>query len=247
MNIVTDYPIPVEIVPFSTIDVPGHISCIVFFDGCNLNCTFCQNYQLLEKKDWKGIEIGEIIDKMEKNGFIDAISLSGGEAVLKPNLERFISHVKFFTKKKLGIDLYVNLDTNGLSLKPLKRVLKYVDKVTIDVKASDKNSIEVTRPSMQMGSYLGSVVDAMRAVKDGGKEVSARITYSPSWIEERDLVDIGRTLASAGLFIPISIQRFLKRNVREVAMGYVSPTNDELVKAGEVLMGTGMHVNVSFK
>lgn len=117
----------------SLIEYPGKISAIVFLAGCNLRCQFCyvKDLVLPERiKRIKGISEDDALSFLEeRKGFLDAVSISGGEATLNPDLPMFIKKIK-----KMGY--LVELETNGTNPEMLKKLVeeKLLDYVAIDIK-----------------------------------------------------------------------------------------------------------------
>lgn len=115
----------------STIDFPGILSCVIFTRGCDLNCFYCHNRNLL-------YHFGESLDDdsvwsflHKRKGLLDGVVISGGEPTLQNDLTEFITSVK-----ELGYK--VKLDTNGLHPGKVEELCKkkLLDYVAVDVKAS---------------------------------------------------------------------------------------------------------------
>lgn len=111
----------------SLIDYPGEIASVVFFQGCNLNCSYCHNPELIPQSrgyNYDEYEIKEFIES--RKNYITAVVLTGGEPLLQP-ISSFIEWVK-------SLGLKVKLDTNGTMPDDLSRVVHMVDYVAMDVK-----------------------------------------------------------------------------------------------------------------
>ena len=118
---------------FSMVDFEGKIACTVFTGGCNLRCPFCHNGSLVIG-DVKANQIddGEVMEYLEKRrGLVDAVSVTGGEATLQPDLADFLRRVR-------ALGYITKLDTNGLRPDVLKSLLDegLVDYVAMDIKNS---------------------------------------------------------------------------------------------------------------
>ncbi len=114
-------------------DYPDHISCIIFTQGCNMRCPFCQNSSLIPMQGTSEedmINEDEIISYLRlRKKVLNGITISGGEPTLQPDLKDFIRKIK-----EIGID--VKLDTNGINYEILKDLIdeKLVDYVAMDIK-----------------------------------------------------------------------------------------------------------------
>lgn len=120
-----------KIISISTIDWHGRSSHVIFFNGCNFRCPYCQNYKLLDCKrlvDIEKIERGILDAKM----FISAVVFSGGEPTMQP--DGLIRIAKFV--KRQG--LLVGIQTNGSFPDVLRELVKrkLADKIFLDIKAS---------------------------------------------------------------------------------------------------------------
>ena len=112
------------------LDYPGKIACIIFTQGCNFKCTFCQNSDLIKNKDESIIKEQEILDYLEKRKkVIDGIVISGGEPTIQKDL-------KGFCKKVKDLNLLVKLDTNGSNPSVIKDLIDnhLIDYVAMDIK-----------------------------------------------------------------------------------------------------------------
>lgn len=114
------------------LDFPGKVACTVFTGGCNFRCPFCHNALLvLGSEAVKGeYSTEEILSFLEKRvGLLDGVAITGGEPLLQPDIEDFISRVK-------AMGYAVKLDTNGSFPDKLISLVdkKLVDYVAVDIK-----------------------------------------------------------------------------------------------------------------
>ena len=115
-------------------DYPNHISCIIFTQGCNMKCPFCQNSTLIPMDSKNLIPENEVLNYIEsRKNFINGITISGGEPTVQNDLKDFIIKVK-----KIGLD--IKLDTNGINYNLLEDLInnKLVDYVAMDIKNTMK-------------------------------------------------------------------------------------------------------------
>ena len=115
---------------YSSLDYPGKMALVLFIPGCDLRCKYCHNPQLLKNESLSRWDIEEVEEEIDKNvDFIDAIVISGGEALLH------IDVVKHYIQKAKEFDLLIKLDTNGLHPENLNQIIDDLDYVAIDIKA----------------------------------------------------------------------------------------------------------------
>ena len=113
-------------------DYPDHISCIIFTQGCNMKCPFCQNSELIPTDSTLLVDEKEILDYLTlRKNVLNGVTISGGEPTIQKDLKDFIKKVK-----EIGYD--VKLDTNGLNNKVLEELVNenLIDYVAMDIKNS---------------------------------------------------------------------------------------------------------------
>ena len=111
-------------------DYPDHMSSIIFTQGCNMRCPFCQNSTLIPLDAENLIDEKEIFEYLDlRKNVLNGVTISGGEPTIQKDLKHFISLVK-----QLGLD--VKLDTNGTNFNILKELIdeKLIDYVAMDIK-----------------------------------------------------------------------------------------------------------------
>ena len=163
-------------------DYPDHVSYIVFTQGCNMRCPYCQNSTLIPIDTNVGLidedEIFEYI-KRRKN-LIDGVTISGGEPTLQRDLKDFIKKVKQVS----GLD--IKLDTNGTNYQLLKEL---IDEGLIDYVAMDiKNSLEKYGMTYGIsGINKDNILKSIELLKQSSVDYEFRTTIIA---EHHDLQDI---------------------------------------------------------
>ena len=114
------------------LDWPGKVACTVFLGGCDFRCPFCHNGDLVIGPFPDSICEGEFLSYLKKrSGLLDGVCVTGGEPLLRPDLEHFLANIK-----DLGFP--VKLDTNGTHPAALRRLWErgLIDYVAMDLKNS---------------------------------------------------------------------------------------------------------------
>lgn len=179
---------------FSMVDFEGKICCTVFTGGCNLRCPFCHNGALVIG-DVKANQIDddEVIEYLKKRkGLVDAVSVTGGEATLQPDLADFLRRVR-----ELGYT--IKLDTNGLRPDVLKSLLdeELVDYVAMDIKNSpEKYAMTVGLKSVD----LDKINESMRIVKQSGVNHEYRTTIIEEFHTLEDMQKIADWVSGANAY-----------------------------------------------
>ena len=103
----------------------------VFFSGCNLNCVYCQNYEISQKESVKELTIEELSNeflRLQKEG-ANNINLVTGFALVP----QIIEAIKIAKQKGLNIPIIYN--TSGYeSLETIKLLNGYIDVYLPDLK-----------------------------------------------------------------------------------------------------------------
>lgn len=134
----------------------------VFFSNCNLNCVFCQNYEISQEGKGKEITIdnlAEIFIKQQKSG-IHNINLVTPTSYVP----QIIEAIKI--AKKEGLNLPIIYNTNGYeNLETVKMLDGYIDIYLPDLKYADNN---VAKKYSKIDNYFQT---ATKAIKEMVKQV----------------------------------------------------------------------------
>lgn len=154
----------------STIDFPGTLAAVLFVRGCNLDCFYCHNRELLAPEGEQLTE-GAVRDFLQKRaGKLDGIVISGGEPTLWDDLPEFLGYLK-------SLGYRVKLDTNGQRPAVAQELAQggLVDYFAVDFKSLPRDSHYVT------GSDLSSVnsMETVKLLLGAGAMVEARTTLYP--------------------------------------------------------------------
>ena len=170
----------------SLLDFPDKISAIVFTQGCNFNCGYCHNPDLLNsKKDIYPTDVFfEFLDK--RKGKLDGVVITGGEATLQPDLIPFIKEVK-------AKGFAVKLDTNGYRPDVLKEAIKYVDYVAMDIKAPLEKYSLVTRVNID----TDKIKESINIILNSDIDYEFRTTVLKAQISYDDFEEIAKLIKGA--------------------------------------------------
>ncbi len=115
----------------SLIDFPKKISAVVFLIGCNFNCPYCHNPELVISNIVEPIHTNTIYSFLKSRiGLLDAVVITGGEPTLHKDLPDFIKNIK-------DMGFLVKLDTNGSNPLMVEHLIKnkLIDYIAMDIKA----------------------------------------------------------------------------------------------------------------
>lgn len=157
----------VNLTPFTFLDYPDHTACIVWFGGCNMRCSYCHNPELVRPPKGR-IPFARLDEFLRmRQGKLEGVVLSGGEASLSPQLVAFCRYVK-----AMGFKL--KLDTNGTRPDQIRSLLaeSLVDVFAIDYKAPAALYQTLTR---RQDFYAFS--DSLDLLVESGRLLEVRTTY----------------------------------------------------------------------
>ncbi len=161
----------------SFIDYPASISTVVFTPGCNMNCWYCHNCEIINQTEGT-ISVDDVLEFLrERVGFIDAVVVTGGEPTLQSELPAFFRAVK-----EMGFK--TKLDTNGTNLAILKHLVeeKLLDYIAMDIKAPFEKYGKIT-----MLPDIAEVQNSVELIKNCGVDYEFRTTFAPNLYEEEIL------------------------------------------------------------
>ena len=138
----------------SLVDYPEKLTAVVFTIGCNFRCGYCHNPELIKlKEDSKILDETDLFVYLEKRkGLLDAVTITGGEPTLQPDLYNFIKKIK-------NIGYLIKLDTNGTNPEVLEKLLRenLLDYIAMDIKNSIDNYNKVVRNFTDKEKILKSI------------------------------------------------------------------------------------------
>lgn len=176
------------LIPFTTIDFPGHLAAVVFLQGCSWRCSYCHNPHLLEVKkdgnDWEMLR--RFLES--RRGFLDGIVLSGGEPLLQSGLADAIASIK-----EMGFK--VALHTAGVNPRRLEQHLPMLDWVGLDIKTSFANYSQIT--GIEGSGYKAE--ESLALVVASGVDYEVRTTVDPRFFTRNIVLELAETLATAGV------------------------------------------------
>ena len=141
-------------------------SCTVFFSNCNMNCVFCQNYEISQQGKGKEISIEELADIFIKQQEKDVENIN----LVTPTsyVPQIIEAIKI--ARKNGLKLPIVYNTNGYEkVETLKMLEGYVDIYLPDFKYSDN---ELGKRLSKVDNYFEIVTEALKEMyRQTGKAV----------------------------------------------------------------------------
>ena len=205
----------------TTQDFPEHLACIIFTKGCNFNCSYCYNRDLVDNK-------AETIDEdyvmaylYKRRKILDGVVISGGEPTIWDDLIPFIKKVKEFK-------LDIKLDTNGYNPAMLKELIdnNLVDYIAMDIKAIPDKYMKVINKKIDFNKILESI----DLIKKSNIKYEFRTTIMKDVHDKKDIIKILKLIGDSKLYL----QNFQYTDVVK-DKNIKSFSRDELLKLKEEL------------
>ncbi|MDR2315179.1 MAG: anaerobic ribonucleoside-triphosphate reductase activating protein [Pseudomonas sp.] len=175
--------------PLTTLDYPNHLACVVFCQGCAWRCRYCHNPELIPRNPEPGVPWSAVLELLDRRqGMLQAVVFSGGEATLQPALPAAMRSVR-----ERGFK--VGLHTAGIRPAALSRVLPYCDWVGMDVKALEEDCQLITGVR---GSGRANWASLERVLASG-VEYECRTTVHWGLFDGPRVMRLGERLAEAGV------------------------------------------------
>lgn len=138
----------------------------VFFSNCNMNCVFCQNYEISQQGKGKEISIEELADIFIKQQEKDVENIN----LVTPTsyVPQILEAIKI--ARKNGLKLPIVYNTNGYEkVETLKMLEGYVDIYLPDFKYSDN---DLGKRLSKVDNYFEIVTEALKEMyRQTGKAV----------------------------------------------------------------------------
>jgi pyruvate formate lyase activating enzyme len=182
----------------SLIEYPEKISCIIFLSGCNFRCPYCQNPELVTGEIQSFVSESYLFDFLKKRkGFLDAVSVTGGEPLFQKGLKNFL-----FKIKQEGY--LVKLDTNGSFSEELQNIIdaNIIDYIAMDIKTDPFSYYPVICDDNNISE---KIFKSIQLIINSGVSYEFRTTCIKNIINEKSIETISKLIAGAKLY---ALQKF---------------------------------------
>ena len=136
----------------SMLDFPGQITSIVFCQGCNRHCNYCHNPESIPQDVEGTISWSSILQHLKNRiGLLDAVTFSGGEPTLQPDLLEKILICQ-------GLGYKIGLHTNGEGSE-FSRVVQFCDYILLSHPTPEKIKLANEAASFQLSEVIKNEFD----------------------------------------------------------------------------------------
>jgi pyruvate formate lyase activating enzyme len=188
----------------SLIDYPGKLSSVIFCSGCNFDCPYCHNPDLVSGRPAcpKHVDTEMLFGFLDqRRGFLDGVVVSGGEPTLQPDLLELCRKIK-----ELGFP--VKLDTNGSRPRVINRLVEadLVDYIAMDLKTDPVLYQSYIKPDCRPDP----IVESIELIMESGVDYEFRTTCVKPIVTSRTVANILELIPGARLY---ALQRFRRNEV----------------------------------
>jgi len=231
------------------VDFPGHVAATIFTRGCSFRCPFCHNPELVLPEKYSALlDEQQVFDFLEtRYGKLTGICITGGEPLMQPDIDNFISHLK-------ALSFDVKLDTNGSYPDMLEKIIKDgdVDYIAMDIKNSlvkyaqtaipnDKSSVIpdlIGNPGKQNISKAKNeklqkdILRSIKLVMESGIDYEFRTTVCKPIHEVADFEELGLMIKGAKRYF---LQNFVQSKHVNSTKEYLPLSSKELLEAKKIM------------
>ncbi len=189
----------------STMDELGRSSATLFSAGCNLDCKFCHNHDLI-RYTGSFIPAESIIEQIKKSVVISCIVITGGE----PTIHDDVCDFSTMLKEETGLDVYMN--TNGTRPEVVERLLAVVKGIAMDVKTSFATYPAAITGNVDTSSIIRSFDRLIEASND--IKIEFRTTVVNPFSGKKDVLEIASELEAKRFNGYYALQQYDPSQVR---------------------------------
>lgn len=176
----------------SLIDFPAKICCVIFTAGCNFECPYCHNPELI-RPPFTTINPEEIFVFLDKRkSLLDGVAITGGEPTLQKDLPDFCTRIKTFGYP-------IKIDTNGSRPKAIAFLIKnkLVDYIAMDIKSLPENY----SPHIAKKVDPADILKSIHIIKTSGIPHEFRTTCVKPFVNADIIHKIAQLIDGANLFV----------------------------------------------
>jgi len=189
----------------STLDYIGKVSAVIYLCGCPYRCPWCQNPDLVEQREevCKTLTIDSLVKALKDDFLISAVSVTGGEPLMQPEVLDLLKEIKKQT------NLALKIDTNGGYPERLAQALPYLDFFSMDIKAplDERYGKAIGLPD-KWEEAVKNIKKCLSLLKDWDKPKEARTTIIPGLTDKKEeIAKIAEVVKETG-FDYYTLQQF---------------------------------------
>ncbi len=209
-----------SIIDISLVDVPKIPVTVIFTAGCNMDCPYCQNAEIIPRTSGTEMTIPDIAERVRGN-LTDGYCITGGEPTIHKDLPDLL---KVLRDDGTG---HINLNTQGSVPNVLERCLPYLDSIWFDVKTTPVRYLQITRTKHNLWS---SVERSIKLILESNVAFWPRTTYVGRLMNPDEIVGIAHVLENLGFEGEYLVQNYVQSSgIRESEIAdFEEPSREEI-------------------
>jgi pyruvate formate lyase activating enzyme len=210
-----------SVIDISLVDVPKIPVTVIFTGGCNMDCPYCQNAEIIPRDSGTEMDIQDIIQRVRGN-LSDGYCITGGEPTIHKELPMLI---KALREDGAG---HINLNTQGSVPDVLEKCFPSLDSVWFDMKSIPERYAEITRVKTDPWPR---VQQSIRLLINSEVSFWPRTTYVGGLMNANEIQKIADILHGFGFKGEYLVQNFKKSaGTRESEVeSFSEPDESELI------------------
>jgi len=183
----------------SLIDFPGKVSCVLFLPGCNFDCPYCHNPDLVTGNHLSSspLDVSGVCEFLEqRKGLLDGVVISGGEPTLAKDLPPLCEKIK-------GMGYAVKLDTNGSRPHVIRHLINegLLDYIAMDIKTAPSEYARFVRIDGDSTDIRASI----QIIMESPVHYEFRTTCVKPLVDSDIIESVAKTIKGANRYV---LQRF---------------------------------------
>lgn len=189
-----------SMIDISLVDVPKIPVTVIFTAGCNFNCYYCQNAEIIPLDSGTEMTLTDIVEKAQEIGALaDGFCVTGGEPTIHKDLPDLLRLLRAPGK-------HINLNTQGSVPSVLEKSLPFLDSVWFDVKTSPDHYQRAVHTNSDPWNRVKSSIEM---IMNSNAEFWPRTTYVGGLLTPEHILDIMHFLFDIGYQGEYLIQNYI--------------------------------------
>jgi len=227
-----------SVIDISLVDVPKIPVTVIFTAGCNFDCGYCQNAEIIPLESGSEMNISDIVERVRGN-LSDGYCVTGGEPTIHKDLPLLLKALK-----EDGAD-HINLNTQGSVPDILEKCLPYLDSVWFDMKTIPERYTEIARVKSNPWTRVSK---SIKLLIDSDVMFWPRTTYVGKLMNPDEIQEIAHILYDLGFQGEYLIQNYKKSvGTREDLVAHYHEADQSELDSLHDSMPTGITLKLEWR
>ncbi|MFX1603886.1 MAG: anaerobic ribonucleoside-triphosphate reductase activating protein [Promethearchaeota archaeon] len=227
-----------SVIDISLVDVPGIPVTVIFTGGCNFDCPYCQNAELISSESGTEVTVEEVAEKA-RGHLTDGYCITGGEPTIHKDLPDLLRLLR------TDGNCHINLNTQGSVPSILERCLPYLDSVWFDIKTKPDRYQIIARTS---GNPWTKVLQSARLLMASDVAFWPRTTYAGELMTSDEILGVTQVLKEIGFQGEYVVQNYVQSSgVRDYEAANLTVPQKEDLDAVFGLLPDGIRMRLEWR